>query len=156
MRDRACQSSSAISWPAQIYKLARDNDWATKYRVLIGDDSDVPGDYSDMLSRSVFCLVATGELRGGEGEGELCGQGGQRDLAHAGVVVRDSDCNQTTNLSAPWRWAGVRFSPPPSPYATPASWSIRCACFRVRSHYRVRFMRGWARHVKCAVRLCTT
>ncbi|GLI69588.1 hypothetical protein VaNZ11_014247 [Volvox africanus] len=45
----------------KIYKLAKDNDWAVKYRVLIGDGSDVPGDYSDMLSRSLFCLVATGD-----------------------------------------------------------------------------------------------
>ncbi|GFR40870.1 hypothetical protein Agub_g1521 [Astrephomene gubernaculifera] len=45
----------------KIYKLAKDNDWASKYKVLIGDGSDVLGDYSDMLSRSVFCLVATGD-----------------------------------------------------------------------------------------------
>lgn len=48
--------------PPQIYKLAKEGDWATKHKFLIGGRSDVPGDYSDMLSRAIFCLVAAGEL----------------------------------------------------------------------------------------------
>ncbi|KXZ53464.1 hypothetical protein GPECTOR_7g914 [Gonium pectorale] len=44
-----------------IYKLAKDNDWESIHSVLIGDSSDISGDYSDLLSRSLFCLVATGD-----------------------------------------------------------------------------------------------
>ncbi|PNH08796.1 putative beta-1,4-xylosyltransferase IRX10 [Tetrabaena socialis] len=44
-----------------IYKMAKEGDWATKHKVLVGDGGDFPGDYSDMLSRSIFCLVAAGD-----------------------------------------------------------------------------------------------
>ncbi|PNH07497.1 putative glucuronosyltransferase, partial [Tetrabaena socialis] len=45
----------------QIYALARDGDWAAKHRFLIGDGDDVPGSYTEQLSRAVFCLVAPGD-----------------------------------------------------------------------------------------------
>ncbi|KAG1661030.1 hypothetical protein FOA52_005345 [Chlamydomonas sp. UWO 241] len=45
----------------RLYKLWLDNDWKTKHNVWIGDRHDVPGEYSDMLARSKFCLVAPGD-----------------------------------------------------------------------------------------------
>ncbi|GFR40871.1 hypothetical protein Agub_g1522 [Astrephomene gubernaculifera] len=45
----------------KIYKMAKEGGWAAKYKFYIGDGSDVQGDYSDMLSRSTFCLVAAGD-----------------------------------------------------------------------------------------------
>ncbi|PNH11823.1 putative glucuronosyltransferase [Tetrabaena socialis] len=45
----------------RVYSLAKANGWAEKFKFLIGDGTDVQGDYSDMLSRSVFCLVAAGD-----------------------------------------------------------------------------------------------
>ncbi|EFJ41258.1 hypothetical protein VOLCADRAFT_119761, partial [Volvox carteri f. nagariensis] len=47
--------------PVKIYRLAKENNWQDKHNILIGDAADVPGDYSDLLSRSLFCLVATGD-----------------------------------------------------------------------------------------------
>lgn len=39
-----------------------DVPWASRYRVAIGTAAELPGDYSNLLRRSVFCLVAPGAL----------------------------------------------------------------------------------------------
>ena len=44
----------------KIYKMWKEDDWQKKYNAWIGDGKDVPLDYSDMLSRSKFCLVSMG------------------------------------------------------------------------------------------------
>ncbi|KAL6758371.1 exostosin-like glycosyltransferase [Haematococcus lacustris] len=44
-----------------VYKLVQDNNLKEKYNILVGDGGDVPGSYSELLSRSLFCLVAPGD-----------------------------------------------------------------------------------------------
>lgn len=48
---------------AQIYKLAKQGDWGNKHKFYVGDRDDVKGEYSDLISRAKFCLVAAGELQ---------------------------------------------------------------------------------------------
>jgi hypothetical protein len=43
-----------------VYQLSKDNDWRGKHNMWIGGYEDTPGDYSDMLARSIFCLVMPG------------------------------------------------------------------------------------------------
>ena len=45
----------------QLFALAQEHDWAGRHAILIGDRDDVAGDYSELLTRSKFCLVAPGE-----------------------------------------------------------------------------------------------
>ncbi|KAG2444185.1 hypothetical protein HYH02_009123 [Chlamydomonas schloesseri] len=45
----------------KVYQLAKEGGWREQHRFLVGDPEDLPGDYSDMLSRSLFCLVAAGD-----------------------------------------------------------------------------------------------
>ncbi|KAJ9526662.1 hypothetical protein QJQ45_017584 [Haematococcus lacustris] len=40
-----------------VYKMVQDNNLKEKYNILVGDGGDVPGSYSELLSRSLFCLV---------------------------------------------------------------------------------------------------
>lgn len=56
---------------SQIYNMSIANNWRQKYNVLVGDGQDVQGDYSDLLSRSLFCLVATGRWAGGWATGGM-------------------------------------------------------------------------------------
>ncbi|KAG2494840.1 hypothetical protein HYH03_007080 [Edaphochlamys debaryana] len=46
-----------------IYNMSQEGGWAGKHRFLIGDreDADVAGSYTELLARSVFCLVAGGD-----------------------------------------------------------------------------------------------
>ncbi|KAG2494841.1 hypothetical protein HYH03_007081 [Edaphochlamys debaryana] len=46
-----------------IYNMSKDGGWAGKHRFLIGDreDADVAGSYTELLARSVFCLVTGGD-----------------------------------------------------------------------------------------------
>jgi len=46
----------------RLHKLSVDNDWKGKHNVLIGG-RDIAGDYTDLLSRSKYCLVAPGEAQ---------------------------------------------------------------------------------------------
>jgi hypothetical protein len=39
---------------------AQENDWRQRYSILIGAREDIEGDYSNLLSRSRFCLLAPG------------------------------------------------------------------------------------------------
>jgi hypothetical protein len=44
-----------------IYNLSKKEDWKGKYNVWYGDRQDTPGDYSNLLSRSKFCLALPGD-----------------------------------------------------------------------------------------------
>eukprot|EP00798_Chlamydomonas_sp_ICE-L_P018362 gene18362-24833_t len=43
------------------YSLSQVHSWKEIHHIFIGDESDIPGDYSEHLSRSKFCLVAPGD-----------------------------------------------------------------------------------------------
>ncbi|GIL47978.1 hypothetical protein Vafri_4701 [Volvox africanus] len=45
----------------KLYQLAIDNKWREKHNILVGDSRDIQGEYSDLLSRSLFCIVAAGD-----------------------------------------------------------------------------------------------
>ena len=45
----------------RLFRLAQEQDWAAKHSILIGARDDISGDYSDLLTRSKFCLVAPGQ-----------------------------------------------------------------------------------------------
>ncbi|KXZ48695.1 hypothetical protein GPECTOR_26g598 [Gonium pectorale] len=47
--------------PEKIYKMAKEGGWAEKHRFFIGDGEDVRGEYTELLSRANFCLVAPGD-----------------------------------------------------------------------------------------------
>jgi hypothetical protein len=40
-----------------------EDQWRQKYNILIGARDNYPGDYPEMLSRSIFCLVLPGGLQ---------------------------------------------------------------------------------------------
>ncbi|KAG2455017.1 hypothetical protein HYH02_000842 [Chlamydomonas schloesseri] len=44
-----------------IYRAAKEGDWATKHKFFIGGHDDIKGEYSNMLGRAKFCLVAPGD-----------------------------------------------------------------------------------------------
>lgn len=44
----------------RLLKLSKDNDWKGKHNVIFGG-REIEGAYSDLLSRSKYCLVAPGE-----------------------------------------------------------------------------------------------
>jgi hypothetical protein len=44
----------------QMHRAVQELGWERKYNMKIGTPQEVPGDYSDMLSRSIFCLVMPG------------------------------------------------------------------------------------------------
>jgi hypothetical protein len=46
----------------RVYKKAVEQDWKKKHSIWIGDGEDIPGPYSELLGRSIFCLVMPGEL----------------------------------------------------------------------------------------------
>ncbi|GIL78717.1 hypothetical protein Vretimale_380 [Volvox reticuliferus] len=45
----------------KLVRLSHDGDWATKYKIFIGNGEMIPGSYSEHLARSKFCLVAPGD-----------------------------------------------------------------------------------------------
>lgn len=45
----------------RLYNLSKENDWKTKYNIHIGARPDVPGEYTELLRRSKFCLVLPGD-----------------------------------------------------------------------------------------------
>ena len=45
-----------------LHQLARSEDWKQQYNIYIGTSDEIPGDYSQLLSSSVFCLVLPGML----------------------------------------------------------------------------------------------
>jgi len=48
--------------PLQILKFAERNKWREKHRIHVeAYDDELQGDYSELLARSVFCLVAAGD-----------------------------------------------------------------------------------------------
>ena len=44
-----------------LYRTWLEQGWKDKHGILIGDSEDVPGSYSNLLARSRFCVVATGD-----------------------------------------------------------------------------------------------
>ncbi len=44
----------------KLYKLSKDGGWREKHRIFILGPQEAYGQYSQLLSRSIFCLVATG------------------------------------------------------------------------------------------------
>ena len=45
----------------RLAHLSKTLGWKEKYNVLIGDGREVPGEYTSLLARSVFCLVLPGD-----------------------------------------------------------------------------------------------
>jgi hypothetical protein len=45
----------------KLWKLYKDNDWKKKHAIWYGSYDETPGDYSELLSRSKFCLVIPGD-----------------------------------------------------------------------------------------------
>jgi hypothetical protein len=45
----------------RLHKLASDNDWRGRHKIFIGDGSEIPGDYSDLLAQSKYALVLPGD-----------------------------------------------------------------------------------------------
>ncbi|BDA44351.1 probable glucuronosyltransferase [Coccomyxa sp. Obi] len=45
----------------RLFRLAQEQKWAARHSILIGAREDIPGDYSELLSRAKFCLVAPGD-----------------------------------------------------------------------------------------------
>ncbi|EFJ51205.1 acetylglucosaminyltransferase [Volvox carteri f. nagariensis] len=58
-QDPECKYSRCIR--QTLYNLSISERWREKYNVLLGDTSTVHGDYSVLLSQSLFCLVAPGD-----------------------------------------------------------------------------------------------
>ena len=44
----------------RVYNASKEQGWKDKYNILVGGYEDAFGDYSEMLSRSRFCLVMPG------------------------------------------------------------------------------------------------
>jgi hypothetical protein len=44
----------------RVYAAAQEGGWYKKYRIMVGGYEDVQGTYSELLARSVFCLVMPG------------------------------------------------------------------------------------------------
>ena len=49
--------------PPPPCRLSVDGGWGEKYRIHILSGAEAPGQYSSLLARSTFCLVAPGEGR---------------------------------------------------------------------------------------------
>ncbi|KXZ50759.1 hypothetical protein GPECTOR_15g444 [Gonium pectorale] len=58
-QDPECKYSRCIR--QTLYNLTRQQRWGEKYGVVLGDTHSIMGDYSTMLSKSVFCLVPPGD-----------------------------------------------------------------------------------------------
>ena len=54
-------ATSKTKTPKQIANLSRAHDWRRRFNISVGGYGEVQGDYSELLARSVFCLVAAGD-----------------------------------------------------------------------------------------------
>ncbi|KAI8474753.1 MAG: exostosin-like glycosyltransferase [Monoraphidium minutum] len=45
----------------QVAKVAKAQRWRERYNISVGGYDEIEGDYSELLARSVFCLVAAGD-----------------------------------------------------------------------------------------------
>ncbi|KAL4426069.1 hypothetical protein ABPG77_007865 [Micractinium sp. CCAP 211/92] len=45
----------------RLAKAAKENNWLDKYRIAVGDFEAIPGDYSELLASSIFCLYLPGD-----------------------------------------------------------------------------------------------
>ncbi|GAX85634.1 hypothetical protein CEUSTIGMA_g13049.t1 [Chlamydomonas eustigma] len=57
--DNACRYSRCIR--QTIDRLAQEGNWRKRFGVMYGARGDVKGDYSDLMSRSLFCLHLPGD-----------------------------------------------------------------------------------------------
>jgi hypothetical protein len=48
-----------------VHQAFKKEEWGKKYGMMIGTPQEVQGDYSMLLSQSVFCLVMPGEPAAG-------------------------------------------------------------------------------------------
>ena len=55
-REQMLRLSCDIGWKVQ----AKEGAWREQHSIYIGTRDDIEGDYSQLLSRSKFCLVAPG------------------------------------------------------------------------------------------------
>ena len=52
--------SSRLNQTSEEKEAYGADSWAVKYRIWVGSNDEVPGEYNDLLSRSIFCLIAPG------------------------------------------------------------------------------------------------
>ncbi|KIZ02089.1 exostosin-like glycosyltransferase [Monoraphidium neglectum] len=45
----------------KLARLSKEQSWLSRYNISIGGYDEITGDYSELLARSVFCLVAAGD-----------------------------------------------------------------------------------------------
>ncbi|KAL4437781.1 hypothetical protein ABPG77_005693 [Micractinium sp. CCAP 211/92] len=45
----------------RLYNVSREQGWRERYGILVGEVSDIPGRYSELLASSLFCLVLPGD-----------------------------------------------------------------------------------------------
>ncbi|KAG1663565.1 hypothetical protein FOA52_013185 [Chlamydomonas sp. UWO 241] len=57
--DATCKYSRCIR--QRLAALVRDGGWGEKFKVVYGSRDDVPGNYGELLARSVFCLHLPGD-----------------------------------------------------------------------------------------------
>ena len=46
----------------KLRRLAKENSWASRYDIFIGDRSEIEGSYESLFTQSIFCLVLPGPL----------------------------------------------------------------------------------------------
>ncbi len=130
-----CNEASYLHWNgrAQIYKLAQKGDWANNHKFYIGDRDDVKGDYSDLISRAKFCLVAAGGL-----SAQTCGRWG---------LCMHKTARQT--LGCTYQRACLRHQ---VPVLLTALWATPCCLTRFRStHTHTLPGDGWSSRLEDAV-----
>jgi hypothetical protein len=60
-RCQCCSHESTLKYSRGIRQGAhKEGNWRVKYNMLIGTGKEVPADYSELLSKSIFCLVMPG------------------------------------------------------------------------------------------------
>ncbi len=45
----------------RLHRLAKEQDWKSRHSIWIGTGAELQGSYSELLARSLFCLVLPGE-----------------------------------------------------------------------------------------------
>ncbi len=43
-----------------LFNLSRTHNWKEKHNIVMGHYDDVPGEYGELLARSMFCVLAPG------------------------------------------------------------------------------------------------
>ncbi|KAG2488200.1 hypothetical protein HYH03_013194 [Edaphochlamys debaryana] len=58
-QDPECKYSRCIR--QRLFNLSTENDWPKRFNVILGDTHAIHGDYSELLAKSLFCLVPPGD-----------------------------------------------------------------------------------------------